>query len=75
MAGNRQYPEILVNGKTGQRHIPLNNSLPYSKDWLDDHPQSGNSNAFFICGFSKSMGKSIEIEISTISGIILIIKI
>jgi hypothetical protein len=23
MAGDRQYAEILVNGKTGQRHIPL----------------------------------------------------
>jgi integrase len=39
MAGDRQYAEILVNGKTGQRHIPLINSIPYLKDWLDDHPQ------------------------------------
>ena len=36
MAGEKQYAEILVNGKTGQRHIPLINSIPYLKDWLDD---------------------------------------
>jgi hypothetical protein len=62
MAGDRQYAEILVNGKTGQRHIPLINSLPYLKDWLDDHPQSGNPNAILICGFSRSLGKSIRID-------------
>ncbi len=28
-AGNRQYAEILVSGKTGSRHIPLIDSLPY----------------------------------------------
>jgi integrase/recombinase XerD len=62
MAGDRQYAEILVNGKTGQRHIPLINSIPYLKDWLDDHPQSGNPNAFLICGFARSLGKSIRID-------------
>jgi integrase len=36
--GTKQYAEIMVNGKTGTRSIPLFNSLPYVKDWLDDHP-------------------------------------
>jgi integrase/recombinase XerD len=62
VAGDRQYAEILVNGKTGQRHIPLINSLPYLKDWLDDHPQSTNQNAILICGFSKSSGRRLRIE-------------
>ena len=35
--GTKQYAEIMVNGKTGTRSIPLFNSLPYVKDWLDDH--------------------------------------
>jgi len=61
-AGDRQYAEILVNGKTGQRHIPLINSLPYLKDWLDEHPQSGNPNAILICGFFKSLGRQLRIE-------------
>jgi integrase/recombinase XerD len=36
--GNKQYAEVLVNGKTGSRHIPLIQSIPYIKDWLSDHP-------------------------------------
>jgi integrase len=32
--GDKQYAEVLVNGKTGSRHIPLINSLPYIKDSL-----------------------------------------
>jgi integrase len=38
-AGDTQYAEVLVNDKTGSRHIPLINSLPYVKDYLDqEHP-------------------------------------
>jgi integrase len=62
MVGGRQYAEVLVNGKTGQRHIPLINSIPYLKDWLDAHPQSGNENAALICGLGKSLGRPIRIE-------------
>ena len=36
--GTQQYAEVLVNGKTGTRHIPLFSSVPYIKDWLDSHP-------------------------------------
>ena len=56
-SGNFQYAEILVNGKTGSRHIPLISSIPYVKDWLDEHPQAGNPNAPLICGYYKSLGK------------------
>src|SRR5438093_1719086 len=45
---NYQYGEILVNGKTGSRSTPLFNSIPYVKDWLDEHIQRGNPNAFLI---------------------------
>ncbi len=59
---NYQYAEVLVNGKTGSRHIPLINSIPYVKDYLDhEHPMSGNPNSIFICGNGKSLGKSIGI--------------
>lgn len=40
---NRQYAEVLLNGKTGSRHIPLIDSLPYVKDWLDGHPRRNKS--------------------------------
>jgi integrase len=43
ITGNYQYAEILVNGKTGSRPIPLIDSIPYLKDYLDhEHPQPGN---------------------------------
>lgn len=62
MAGDRQYAEVLVNGKTGQRHIPLINSIPYLKDWIDNHPQSANSDAILFCGLNKSLGRPIRME-------------
>ena len=34
MADDRQYAEVLVNGKTGSRSVPLINSIPYVKDWI-----------------------------------------
>jgi integrase/recombinase XerD len=53
-AGNKQYAEVLVNGKTGTRHLPLIDSLPYVKDWLDQHPQRNNPSAYFICSMFRS---------------------
>ena len=51
----KHYAEVLVNGKTGTRHIPLFNSVPYLKDWLSNgHPQPGNPNAFLFCGERRS---------------------
>jgi hypothetical protein len=52
----------LVNGKTGTRTVPLFNSIPYVKDWLDDHIQRGNPNAFLIPSrdrknFGKKLGE------------------
>jgi integrase len=44
--GGYQYAEVLLNGKTGSRSIPLINSIPYLKDYLDnEHPQPSNPNA------------------------------
>ncbi|MGH9976225.1 MAG: hypothetical protein ACRD8Z_10385, partial [Nitrososphaeraceae archaeon] len=60
-AGNRQYAEVLVNGKTGSRHIPLIDSIPYIKDYLDhEHPQPQNLNAPFFAGERKSLGRAIQ---------------
>lgn len=57
---NCQYAEVLVNGKTGSRSVPLFNSIPYVKDWLDDHIQRGNPNAFLIPSRDrKNFGKKL----------------
>jgi integrase len=57
----KQYAEVLVNGKTGTRHIPLIDSLPHIKDWISQHPQSGNTNSILLCGFGKSLNRVISV--------------
>lgn len=52
-AVGKQYAECLVNGKTGTRHLPLIDSLPYLKDWLDQHPQRNNPNGYLICSMDR----------------------
>jgi hypothetical protein len=48
-----------VNGKTS-RSTPLFNPIPYIKDWLDEHIQRGNPNAFLIPNRDrKNFGKSL----------------
>jgi integrase len=59
--GNYQYAEALVNGKTGTRTIPLIDSIPYLKDYLEhEHPQPGNPNAPLICGVRRGLGRHVS---------------
>jgi integrase len=59
----KQYAEVLVNGKTGSRHIPLIQSIPYIKDWLSNHPSRNNSNSPLFVGLGRnSMGKQLTIS-------------
>lgn len=50
----KHYAIIRVSGKTGSRTLPLTDSLPYIKDWIIQHPQSGNENAILICSNKKN---------------------
>jgi integrase len=59
-SGDYQYAEVLLNGKTGSRNIPLINSIPYLKDWIGQHPQAGNPNSPLICGFGKKLGRRLS---------------
>ena len=57
-ANGYQYAEVLVNGKTGSRHIPLIQSIPYIKDWLANHPSRNNPKSPLFVGLGKhSMGR------------------
>jgi integrase len=59
--GSSQYAEIVVNGKTGTRPIPLINSIPYLKDYLDhEHPMPRNLKAPLICGVGKGLGRHLR---------------
>jgi integrase len=56
--GKCQYAEVLVNGKTGLRHIPLIQSIPYIKDWLSNHPSRNNPKSPLFVSLGKySMGR------------------
>jgi hypothetical protein len=48
-----QYAEVLVNGKTGSRSVPLIQSLPYVKDWLANHPSRNNPNSPVFVSLDK----------------------
>lgn len=55
------FAECLVNGKTGSRHVPLINSIPYIKDYLDhEHPQPTIQESAFIAGLGKSCGRNLS---------------
>jgi integrase len=56
-ANNIQYAEVRVSGKTGSRIIPLINSIPHVKDWLEEHPQRGNPDAPLFISVRKGSGK------------------
>src|SRR5918995_6315596 len=59
--GSSQYAEVVVSGKTGRRPIPLINSIPFLKDYLEhEHPMPSNPNAPFICGNNKKLGRHIK---------------
>jgi integrase len=61
--GKVQYAEVLVNGKTGSRSIPLIQSIPYVKDWLSNHPSRNNSNSPLFIGLGRrSLGKQFTIS-------------
>jgi integrase len=70
-AGGTQYAEVLVNGKTGTRYLPLIDSIPYIKDYLqNEHPQAENPGALLFsaeCG--KNFGKGKPLDLSTLSHI------
>jgi hypothetical protein len=53
-----QYAEVLISGKTGIRHIPLIQSIPYIKDWLSNHPSRNNPKSPLFVSLGKhSMGR------------------
>jgi integrase/recombinase XerD len=57
---DKQYAEVLVNGKTGTRHLLLLDSIPYLKDYMNsEHPQPSNPNSPLICGTYRSYGRHI----------------
>jgi len=60
---NKQYAEVLVNGKTGSRHIPLIQSIPYIKDWLSNHPSRNNPKSPLFVGLGRrNTGRPLKVS-------------
>ena len=61
----KQYAELYIKGgKTGSRTIPLIDSIPYLKDYLqNEHPTSENPNSWlFISETHKTFGKKLSYD-------------
>ena len=49
----KDYHECRVNGKTGERTVPLVMSVPYLRAWLQIHPDRNNPDAPLFCTVIK----------------------
>jgi integrase/recombinase XerD len=58
--GGKRYAIIVVNGKTGERSLPLIESIPYITEWISNHPQESNRDAFLF--LNTKTDKAIEIS-------------
>jgi site-specific recombinase XerD len=69
MTGTASYAEVTIGkgGKTESRTVPLTNSIPYIKDWLQVHPTGNNRNAFLFASFEKqSVYRNLPLKPSSI---------
>ncbi|MGA9152133.1 MAG: hypothetical protein WBZ36_16275 [Candidatus Nitrosopolaris sp.] len=55
-----RYAKIVVNGKTGERALPLIDSIPYVTQWISLHPQGSNREAILLP--NRQTGKTIQVD-------------
>ncbi|MDP9290505.1 MAG: tyrosine-type recombinase/integrase [Thermoproteota archaeon] len=48
-----QYAEIVVAGKTKSRTLPLIASIPYVKEWIQEHPLRSNPKSWLFVSYSR----------------------
>lgn len=57
------YAEVrITQGKTGPRTVPLIDSLPYLKEWLDEHPMGNSSDSFIFVSLGNNYGSKLSLE-------------
>lgn len=56
--GGYRYARIVLNGKTGERAVPLIDSIPYVTQWISLHPQGSNREAILLPNIQT--GKAIK---------------
>jgi integrase/recombinase XerD len=57
---DKKYARIVVNGKTGQRTLPLIDSIPYVTQWISEHPQRDNRETLLLPNLFT--GKSVQVS-------------
>jgi hypothetical protein len=46
--------QISLDGKQGEHSVTLINSVPYLQQWLSEHPESGDDEAFLWCNLDDA---------------------
>jgi integrase len=59
-----QYAEVhITSGKTGSRTLPLIHSLPYLKEWFEDHPTGTNPDSWlFVSSANATFGSKLSYD-------------
>jgi integrase len=53
----KSYAEArITGGKTGSRTVPLIDSLPYLREWLQEHPSSSNQKTWLFISRGNNHG-------------------
>jgi integrase len=58
-----QYAEVrITQGKTGPRTVPLIDSIPYLKEWMEEHPNSKNPDSFIFISQGNNHGSKLTLD-------------
>jgi len=58
-----QFAEVrITGGKTGSRTVPLIDSLPYLKEWLQEHPTNSNPESWIFISQGNNHGIKLTYE-------------
>ncbi|CAN5815694.1 tyrosine-type recombinase/integrase [soil metagenome] len=58
-----QYAEVrITQGKTGPRTVPLIDSIPYLKEWMEEHPNGKNPDSFIFISQGNNHGSKLTLE-------------
>lgn len=58
-----QYAEVrITQGKTGPRTVPLIDSIPYLKEWMVEHPNGKNPDAFILISQGNNQGSKLTLD-------------
>lgn len=58
-----QYAEArITQGKTGPRTVPLIDSIPYLKEWLEEHPNGSNTDSYIFISQGNNHGCKLTLD-------------